>query len=58
MMTTTDNNKDNHTTTNTDDNNHKRAWDIINSFFCLNPHSHISDDDISDHGDDALKGLK
>ena len=55
---------DNHTTTNTD---HKRgsrcvasrAPGILTLFFCLNPHSHISDDDTGDHGNnDALEGLK
>jgi hypothetical protein len=53
---------DNHTITNTDD--HKRGSRRDTSqapgiFFCLNPHSHISDDDAGDHGDDdALEGLK
>jgi hypothetical protein len=35
-----------------------KPW-YFNSVFCLNPHSHISDDDAGDHGDDdALEGLK
>ena len=35
-----------------------RAPGILTLFFCLNPHSHISDDDAGDHSDDnALEVL-